>query len=266
MEKLWKDVGLIGRDKLLKNKILPRINSQTKRFVLKGDAGSGKTAMLEWAHEHTRGKSALISASTTYTNILKGIATDWQLEVESESRVPKTADYEHAILSQQGFSIYVDDIHKASAKTIYLLKILAERHKVSGAMRPVKVKEELKQFLWTCETFRLPRLDHKDSLRLAENVVIHLGSKISHREVASASRGLPGRIYSFARSGEISHEEVRLESEEIDISFIFIGVLIVLVVFKIMGRAGGGTDIAIVGGLLTAARLLIMPLLRTGKK
>ncbi len=266
MEKLWKDVGLIGRDKLLKNKLLPRMNSRSKRFILKGGAGVGKTAILEWAHEHTQGKSALISTGATYANILKAIAESWELEIESESKTLKTADYEHAILSQQGHSIYCDDLHKATQKTMYLLKILAERHKVSGAIRPVKVKEELKLLFIGCETFGLSRLDKQDTRRLAEKVCVHLGSKISTQEVAVSSRGLPGRILSFATSGEISREEVRLESEEIDISFVFIGVLIALVAFKIMGRAGGGADIALVGGLLTAARLLIMPLLRTGKK
>lgn len=103
---LWQSekVGLIGRDKLLSQKILPRINSHDKRFLIKGDAGTGKTAILEWAQANTPGKSILIRGSATYAQIVKDIVTEWELDAEGT----KLTDYEKAILNESGHTIYVD--------------------------------------------------------------------------------------------------------------------------------------------------------------
>ena len=188
---LWKDerIGLIGRDKLLSQKILPRINSRDKRFLLKGDAGTGKTALLEWAKENTPGKSILIRGSSTYAQIVKDIAAEWELDIEGT----KLTDYERAILSESGHTIYVDDLQKSQPKLLALLKILAERHRVCGSiLAGIKTKEELKQLLWGMETLTLPRLDKKDALRLAERICIALGSRASYKDETAASRGLPG--------------------------------------------------------------------------
>ncbi len=52
---MWKEkgIGLIGRDSILRNKILPRINTR-KPFVISGQPGIGKTSLLEWAFDHTK--------------------------------------------------------------------------------------------------------------------------------------------------------------------------------------------------------------------
>ena len=260
---LWKQVGLIGRDQLLSKKILPRIKSQSKRFVLKGDAGVGKTALLEWSHTNTPGKSALIYGGQTYATNLRAIAEQWDLDVEGT----KMADYEHAILLEQGQTLYVDDLHKVNAKMLYLLKILAERHKVSGSLLAgIKTKEHLKQLLWSMETFRLSRLSKRDAQRLAEKVCVALGSKASAKEVAAYSRGLPGRIVSFATAGEVSREEIHLHSEEIDISPIFLIVAGTVVVLRYFGRALDATDITLVGGASLVFLLVIRTFLQKGKE
>ena len=264
---LWQDIDMIGRDKLLTNRIYPKIHHNTKRFVLRGDPGVGKSALLEWCTEHSSGRVALISANSTHAQNVKEICAQWGLDIEVEKGNPKTADYENAVLSCEGNVIYIDDLHNASRKSLYTYKILAERHRVCGSMRPIAhMKEDLKQFLWSTETINVPRLPQKDAERLAQKACLFYGSRLSHYEVAKASRGLPGRIFTFARSGEVQKDEIRLESEEIDISFIFVGLLLGLVALKILGRAGGGADIALVGGLLTGARLLVMPLMRAGKR
>ncbi len=264
---MWQETEMIGRDKILENKVYPKINHNTKRFVLRGGPGVGKTALLEWCVRQSGDNVALVSANSTHAQNIKDICCQWGLEVDVEKGQPKTADYENTVLGCEGNIIYIDDLHNASKKSLYMYKILAERHRVCGSMRPVKqMKEDLKQFLWSTETITIPRLPKKDAERLAQKACLHYGSKLSHFDVAKSSRGLPGRIFTFARTGEIQKEEIRLESEEIDISFIFVGLLLGLVALKVLGRAGGGADIALVGGLLTGARLLVMPLMRAGKQ
>ena len=51
---MWKEsgIGLIGRDTVLQNRILPRVNAK-KSFILSGEPGIGKSAILLWAFEHT---------------------------------------------------------------------------------------------------------------------------------------------------------------------------------------------------------------------
>ena len=262
---LWKNekVGLIGRDQLLAKKILPRINSRDKRFLLKGDAGTGKTALLEWCRENTPGKSMLISGSSTYATIVKDIVAEWELDPEGA----KLADYEKAILSETGHTLYVDDIHKAQPKLLALLKILAERHRVCGSiLAGIKTKEELKQILWGLETITLPRLDKHDALRLAEKVCITLGSRASFKDVAAASRGLPGRIVSFATAGEVSREEIHLQSEGIDISPVFLIAGGLLVLFRVLGRATDATDLTVIGGVAMLIMLFLRMFLQKGQE
>jgi len=262
---LWQSekVGLIGRDKLLSQKILPRINSHDKRFLIKGDAGTGKTALLEWAQANTPGKSILIRGAATYAQIVKDIVTEWELDAEGN----KLTDYEKAILSETGHTIYIDDLHKAQPKLLALLKILAERHKVCGSiLAGIKTKEELKQLLWGLETITLPRLEKQDALRLAEKVCIALGSKASFKDVAAASRGLPGRITSFAASGEVSREEIHLQSEEIDISPVLLIAGGMLVLFRVLGRATDATDLTVIGGMAMIIMLFLRVFLQKGQE
>ena len=251
---LWQQVGLIGRDALLSNKLYPRMQSREKRFALKGDAGTGKTALMQWCAANTP-NSVLISGANTYAQIVKEIADAWQVEAESQ----KLGDLEKAILSEQGRVIYVDDLHKAQPKLIALLKILAERHRVNGAiLAGIKLKEELKQVLWGMESVSLPRLDKAAALRLSEKICVALGSKASYKDVAAASHGLPGRIVSFAAAGEVSRDTVYLKAEEIDLAPMFLVAGGAIVLFRLIGRATDATDLTLIGG----ASMMIMMFLR----
>jgi len=254
MEPFWEKIGLMGRDNLLKSKIIPRVGSKTRRFVLKGEAGVGKTALLQWAFNHQEGKKAFVSAAVQYGTFIKQIAEQWKLSTGA-----KASEHEEAVLKEQGHAIYVDDLTRATPKMLDILRVLSDRHKVSGAMRSgVKVKEDLKQFLWGCETIKVPKLSKKDALRLSEQMCLELGSRISHFKVAHHCAGLPGRIYSAASTGEISQNQVRTLSEEIDISPVFIIMIACMVIFRYFGRALDATDLTMLGG----AALVLFIILR----
>lgn len=264
MEALWHDTTLIGRDKLLQHKIVPRIHSRTKRFVLKGEAGVGKTALLEWSHEHTEGRSALVSCAMQYSSLLRTIADAWGVAISGR---PNVSELEEAILKETGHTLYVDDLHRATPKTMNLLKTLAERHKISGALRAgVSLKEDLRQFLWTCEVIQVPRLKNYYTRTLSEKICVLLGSKVSFHQVAHASGGLPGRIVAAATSGEVRRDEVRLASEEIDISPFLIFCAVCTVLLRVFGRAVGATDLAIIGGAAIIVLFVVRGLMRWGRE
>lgn len=259
---LWQQVDLIGRDRLLESKILPRIRSSEKRFALKGDAGMGKTALMQWCAMNTP-NSLLISGASTYAQIIKEITDAWGIEAESN----KLPDLEKAILSQTGRTIYVDDLHKAQPKLLALLKILAERHRVCGAiLAGIKLKEELKQLLWGVETLTLPRLDKTATLRLSEKICLAFGSRASAKDVAAASQGIPGKIVSFAAAGEVARNEVLLKSEEIDIAPMFLVAGSAIVLFRLIGRATDATDLTLIGGASMVIMMLLRLFLAKGKE
>jgi len=259
---LWKEIGLIGRDNLLKRKILPRVKSQTKRFIIKGDIGVGKTALLEWAQEHTPG-SALINCCTHYGGILDILIEAWGIETDAK----KVAEKETAVLQSAGNTLYADDLHKATPKLIAFLKVLSERNKVSGAMRSgIRIKEELKQLLWSCETYKLPRLARKDALRLSEKICLHFGARLSAVDVANAASGLPARIVNTARTGEIQRDEVRTQAEEIDIAPVFLMLAAGLMVFRYLGRVTDATDFVLLGGVGMVGLIFVRGIFQKGKE
>ena len=263
MDTLWKQVGLIGQDRLLKQKIFPRISGGTKRFVIKGPAGSGKTALLEWASEHTSGKTALVNGGATYATMVRAIAEAWEADIEGT----KVADYEYAILSECDHTIFVDDLHKTNEKKIEILKVLSERNKVHGAMLSGRqTNEQLKQVLLYAEVLTIPHLNKKDAARLAESVCLKLGSKASAREVAAFSRGRPGRIVTFATAGEVSRHEVYLKSDKIAIAPVLIVAAAGVVLFRVLGRALGATDITLLGSAGMLVMLVIRMLVQQGSK
>lgn len=251
MEKLWKNekIGLIGRDRLLSSKILPRINSPTKRFCIKGEIGVGKTAILEWAKDNTQGNSALFSASFPFSVILDELVDSFEIKLDTKTQ-RRGSDKEKAILQQKDNTIYVDDLHKASPKLIKFLKVLAERNKLHfSILSGVRYKEELKQLLWGVETFPLHRLKKADRQRLSDLVCLHFGSKISSIKIANTCGGLPGRIVASAMAGEIQKDDARVASEELDIAPIVAIGLCCLALFRYFGRVTDSTDLVLLGGL-----------------
>ena len=75
---LEKDIGLLGRDKILLKHIVPRLKAG-KGFVIVGKHGVGKTALLEWAHHNAEGKKSLVTVNMTAKEFLTKICEDWGL-------------------------------------------------------------------------------------------------------------------------------------------------------------------------------------------
>lgn len=261
MKPIWEEIGLIGRDNLLRRKILPRINSPTKRFAVKGEIGVGKTALLEWAHEHTPG-SALVNSGMAHGLILDALIEAWEIDTDAK----KVAEKENEVFKVSGRTIYVDDLHRATPKQIRFFKTLSERNRVCGSLRSgVRLKEELKQLLWGCEEYKLPRLGRKDALRLAEKVCLHFGSALSHIQIANASSGLPSKIVNAARTGEIQRDEIRTQSEEIDIAPLVLMAAAGLMVFRYLGRVQGATDFVLLGGIGMVVLIFARGIFQKGK-
>ena len=250
---MWQTVGLVGRDNLLKTEIWPRVKHQ-KPFILLGPAGIGKSALLEWAYEHARGKKALLNATNTVRENMQAICRGWDLEIIDEegktkpiSRAP-LALLEKAVFKADPGVIFLDEFDKATPAFIRRLKPLAERHTLIAAGKSNFKKEELKRLTWGMAEIKVPPLPPKDRLELANRLVKHFGAGIAPSEVASASRGFPARILAMCR-GEVETKSIKVEGEEIDLSPVFLLGLAGLVAVRYIAVGLESTDLYILGGL-----------------
>ena len=264
---IWQDIGLIGRDRLLQKEVVPAVLHPTRRFVLIGEAGVGKTALLECAAQNSRRKTATINANVQALVMYKQIAEAWAIEVESEGKKPKAAEYETAILQSKGCALFVDDLHKAAPSKITFFKALSDRHKICGAMRPGSKKDDLKQFLWGVKQIKVGRLKNADAERLSKKLILQEGSKLNVMQVSRVSGGIPGRIAAMVNSGQIQRHDARLRSEEIDIGPWIIGLFGFMAIFRVMGRQMDATDLTLLGaGIMLIVRLFIRPFVSAGKQ
>lgn len=266
---IWRDINLVGRSQLIEK--LHRMINKQKRFRLIGQAGIGKTAILEFLHEWDKGeKSSLIDARDTYFNLLKRIAEDWDLDVEpvKGKSKPNKDDYEDAIWKEEGHYLFIDNLHSAADQKIYLFKRLAERHFLSGALASkTKLRPQLKQLFWyLSEEVEVEKLNKPDMEKLIRGACKYLGSRASIEEIKEHARGLPGRAVAFALTGNIPKEDVHLPSEEIDISWVLLIFAGGIVVFRYLGRSIGATDFTLLGGAGIILVLLIRLLVQQGKE
>ncbi len=267
---MWRTIKLHGRDNLLKRKILPRIN-QRKGFILVGQRGTGKTAILEWAFQNTEGPKAFCSCTQTVRECLRHICSGWGLKVTNEDGQEKpisrwqVAWMEQAIFSQadQGQIIFIDDIERATPAFLRRLKPIRERFTIVAAGVPPFKKEELKRVMFGIAQVDIKPLAKADSLRLARILIESEGSLLTAHDLANASRGYPSRLVALVR-GEIEEESPRVEGEEIDLSPLFLLGIGALIVFRYMGKALESTDLMMMGGVGMGLTLFVRYLLFQG--
>ncbi|MCP4024438.1 MAG: hypothetical protein GY729_21525 [Desulfobacteraceae bacterium] len=251
---LWQEdsITLIGRRSLLERQIKPRVNNPSLRFLLVGESGAGRTALLEAAFKICNfEKKSLISCKENHSEICKKIIADWELDVDCEKSKPTVVEMEQAIFGESGHIIFVDDVQRAtSAKKLDFFKVLAERHKVCGTMQKGTARAKIKPLLGMMgKEIKVSKLNRVNSLKMAERVCVHLSSNISHIDVANNCKGLPSKIVNFARTNEIIRNEIRSQDEEIDIAPFFLMFLACIVVFRYIGRAMQATDFVLLGGV-----------------
>jgi len=250
---MWKKIGLIGRDRLLKREIYPRVRNK-RPFVLAGPAGVGKTALLEWCHDHASGRKALLSCTWTVKENLQQICRGFELPVEDEEGKERSvsrasvAMLERAVFRAGAGILFVDDLDRATPALLRRLKPLSEHHVMVAAGKPPFRKEEVKRLTWGMAEIRVHPLSGKYRRELASLCTRHFGSGLSPEEVASASRGIPGRIVAMSR-GEVETRSARVEGEEIDISPVFLLGICSLVAIRYIAVGLGSTDLYILGGL-----------------
>jgi len=250
---MWRAIGLIGRDKLLKKEIHPRI-TKGKPFFLTGKRGTGKTAILEWAHHSLQeGRKAYVSAQLPPKELLVFIVEQWGLEIEVEGKkispqkVTSTV-LDKAIAKENKGIIFIDDIHKASPTLIRRLRLWKERFCLYIAGTP-PYREELKQVLWGLKEYEIHPIPKDQRTRLAQRMCEHYEALISFHEVAQASRGIPGRMAAMAMAGEVEDTSHRVEGEELDLSPVLLLGIVAIVAVRYIGMGLNETDIYVLGGI-----------------
>ena len=239
---MWKDIGLIGRDRLL-SKIHSRIKSGNP-FVLIGEPGIGKSAVLQWGFEHdVNPNRAIIVCSKAYSDILKDMCDQLNIDRTKKS----TSDLERELLTNTGYTIYCDDLHRATPKLVDLIKALRDRHTLYCACRDGKLKENIRQVLWGVDKIELNRLSRKDSTRIVSLAIVKYACKIPMNQIVSAANGVPGKMHSYITTGSIPREDTRMRSEEIDIAPVLLIGLFCVVMFRYVGRSVNATDLTIIG-------------------
>ncbi len=198
---MWREVSLIGRDKLLNLEIYPRARGKKAPFLIVGPLGVGLSAIMQWAYENATGPKALVSATWTVREILIEICLSWGISLSRDGEDGKKLRPERAtisvlakeIMQQERGMLFVEDIHKSSPALLRRLKVWRERFTVFVAGVPPFNKEDVKRILWGLKEVAVEPLNESDRLKLAERVCIAVGSDKSPLEIAQASRGTSGQ-------------------------------------------------------------------------
>ena len=203
---MWREVGLIGRDKLLEKEIYPAVKGKKGPFLISGPRGIGKTAVLEWAYEHAPGPKAFLTCTATVRENLIELARAWGLEIEGENGKTKSplratvAELSRAIAkAPDGRKIFVDDIQRATPSFLRHFKVWRERHVVFCAGVPPFKREELKRNLWGLREIHLEPIPRGERERLARKLCMALGATKSPKEISRYSRGYPGRMVALVK-------------------------------------------------------------------
>lgn len=258
---MWKDIKLLGRDRLLSRQVRPRLK-EDKGFVLTGTHGAGKTAILEWVKENAGGKVCMVSATSTVKEVMQQICTDWHLEVKNdEDKVVgrtrwQVAWMERAILQVTNCWLLVDDIHRITPALLRRLKLLRDRVKIVAAGVPPFQREELRRVLWGLPEVKVGPLPKEDMMRIAQAAVPLLGSRTPAIDAVHAARGLPGQLINALR-GEVTPDSAKVQGEEIDISPVFLIVVAMLMITRYVAVGMESTSLYIIGGFGMGIGLIV---------
>ncbi len=267
---MWRQTKLLGRDRILSMKIRPRLRERTG-FVLTGQHGIGKTALLEWSFDQATGKKTFISATWTVKEIMVKICDDWDLKVVNDAGDTvarsrwQVAWMERAILAESGHWIFIDDLHQVTPTVLRRLKILRDRCLIVGAGVPPFKREELRRLLWGLPEVKLNPLPKKVLLRIAKAAAPLIQTRTPLDDAVHAARGIPGQLI-HALKGEVTPETTKVRGEEIDISPILILVLVCVMAIRYIGIGLESTSLYLLGGVGMAAGLFFRFFIYRGVK
>lgn len=257
---MWEQVGLIGRDAVLSKHVYPRIKRKTG-FVLTGQHGIGKTAILQWAFEKAEGRKTMVSAAWPQGQTLRTICSDWGLEIMGDNEKPKrkqswkAPEMEMAINREQGLWLFIDDIHRATPSLLLRLKSFRDKHIIVATGVPPFNKEELKRLLWGLTYVEVKHLKKKDLRRIAEKAGPIIGSSTPVNEAVHACGGIPAHLLHSMR-GEITPETAKGKDEEIDISPVILIAFGGVIVYRMLARDGGSASMTMFSGIMMAGVLV----------
>ena len=257
---MWQEIGLLGRDNLLQRQIRPRLREK-KGFVLTGQHGIGKTALLEWCAEHCPGKKALVSATWTLKEMLQQICLDWGLQVVNDEGEPvpkskwRVPWMYNAVLAESGCWILIDDIHRITPATLQKLKPVRDRCLFICAGVPPFKKEELRRLLWGLKYVDVKPLKNKEMSRIGSRAAPLIATSTPIPDAVHASRGIPAHLFHSLR-GEVTPEAAKTREEEIDISPVLLVGLALIMSLRYLARGIDSSSLYLLSGLGMAGAVI----------
>jgi len=252
---------LLGRDKLLIKEIRPRLK-ENRGFVLTGSHGSGKTAILEWIHEHVQKNISMVSAESTIKEMLFQICSDWDLVVLDDEGATRGKSkwqvswMERALLQVTDKWLLVDDIHRVTPAQLRRLKLLRDRVRIIAAGVPPFKREELRRMLWGLPAIQIKPLPTEDMNRIAIAAVPLLESRTPIADAVHASRGIPGQLINSLR-GEVTPEARKVAGEEIDLSPVILIGLAGVMITRYVAIGIESTSLYMLGGMGMGVGLIV---------
>ena len=245
------EIVLIGRDKLLKREIYPRLK-RPKPFVLTGQRGIGKSRILQWAFHHFNGLKIYQSGRQSYAAFVRAVAAAQGQDIEKV----KIEALEVRLRLGQPVAVFFDDLESASPKLLGLLASLTESWPIYLAGNE-PFREESKRILWGKQKLRIAAIATHDRAKLAECCIKETGSLVPASEIATSCRGIPARAWAIARGEPVRDADERVEGEEINFLPVMLLIVAGTMVMRFIGKGMGEQDIYIMGGIGMGAALFL---------
>ena len=245
------EIVLIGRDKLLKREIYPRLK-RPKPFVLTGQRGIGKSRILQWAFHHFNGLKIYQSGRQSYAAFVRAVAVAQGQVIEKV----KLEALEVRLRLGQPVAVFFDDLESASPKLLGLLTSLTESWPIYLAGNE-PFREESKRILWGKQKLRIAAIATHDRAKLAECCIKETGSLVPASAIATGSRGIPARAWAIARGEPVRDADERVEGEEINFLPVMLLIVAGTMVMRFIGKGMGEQDIYIMGGIGMGAALFL---------
>lgn len=266
---MLEEIELIGRDNLLERKILPCCRKEKQAsFFLVGKEGSGKSAILEWAHRYGKSPKAFVSCKDTPGENLKAIAEGWGLTIQRDDKIipvqkATKEELKKVIFSQPKGNIYVDDLERIKPSFLDLLKSYRYRYGFrvycAGTSSAAK-KHGLRSILAGLREIKIKPIEKKYRLKLASQFCQQTGSTEDPQKIVEYSAGYPKRMEAMA-TGVAENKSQRTKGQELDISPILLLFFGGIMGLRYIGRGMESTYLYLIGGCAIIFTLILRYLL-----